>query len=71
VREEYRVYFDRNATPSASERRVQAGCIAARTPRDFFHRLLSPSGPGEPEASTGSAGRREPSCPGGVIGGGR
>jgi hypothetical protein len=41
VREEYRVYFDRNATMRAAERPGQAGCIAARTPRDFFHRLLA------------------------------
>ena len=41
VREEYLVYFDRNATMRAAKRPVQAGCIARRTPRGFHHRLLA------------------------------
>ena len=41
VREEYLVYFDRNATMSGAKRRGSAGWIAGRTPPGFHHRLLS------------------------------
>ena len=65
VREEYLVYFDRNATMSGTKWSVQTGCIARRTPRDFVHRLIgaarvSPSSGGRcrSEAPTGRTGRR-------------
>ena len=46
VREEYRVYSDRNATMSGA---VQPGWIAGRTPRGFHYRLFGRDGsPVEP-----------------------
>ena len=44
VREEYRVYFDRDATMSGGQRRGQPGWIAGRTPPGFHYRLLDPIG---------------------------
>ena len=38
------MYFDRSATMSGAKRRVSAGCIAGRMPRDFVHRLLGTVG---------------------------
>ncbi len=60
VREEYLVYFDRNATQSAASASspgggaVQAGWIAARTPRGLHHRLLrhAPACPCPPQPQT-------------------
>ena len=49
VREEYRVYSDRNATMSGAKRRGQPGWIACRTPRGFHHRLFGrDESPAEP-----------------------